>query len=106
MADTTTSTNTGFLAGVTDFFGSVFSNASGIADVIKATKGSTTTNLQYDQYGRLPGQAGYGTATPPTAGIQANTGFASLSTGAKVGIFGGLAAAVIAAVYFLTRRKN
>lgn len=111
MAETTTTTSTGFLSGVTDLLGSVFNNASGIADLVNAATGNNktttpTTNLQYDQYGRLPGQAGYGTSTPPASGIQATTGFASLSTGAKVGILGGIVAAGIAFFYFLTRKKR
>lgn len=109
MAETTTTTSNGFLTGVTDLLGSVFTNASGIADLVNAATGNNktpTTNLQYDQYGRLPGQAGYGTPTPPASGIQATTGLASLSTGAKAGIIGGITAFAVAVVYFLTRKKR
>lgn len=106
MAETTSSG--GFMSGVTDIFGSVLNNSSGIADVIKATKSTNaqtqTPNLQYDQYGRLPGQAGYGTATPPATGVQ-STGFSSLSTGLKIAIAAGVAV-VGFVVYKLLKRKR
>lgn len=99
-----------FMSGVNDFFGSILTNAGGIANVITATKGggsNNTANLQYDAFGRLPGQPGYGTATPPATGVASSTSgwFASLSNGVKLAIFGGVAAVVVGA-FFMFRKKR
>lgn len=94
MADTPTPTSSGFLSGIGDLFGAAVNNSGGIASVIGAIKGGTpatqTSNLQYDAFGRLPGQAGYGTATAPAATTA--TGLAALSTPVKIAIAAGILA--------------
>lgn len=68
--------NGGFLTGVTDLFGSILDRAPALAQTyaqIEAAKASQNASAAaskvagsaYDAYGRLPGQPGYGSQTPP-----------------------------------------
>ena len=77
MADTTDTTaassGSSFLSGVGDFFGSVLQKAPAVINAINAPKvaasnasaSASTFAATVDTYGRHPGEAGYGTATPP-----------------------------------------
>ncbi len=89
-----------FLDGVSDFAGSILEKAPAVIDAInapKVAKAETTKQVtQADQFGRLPGQAGYGTATPPAGVQQTASLFSGLPAWVKpAAIAGGILAGVL-----------
>ena len=82
-----------------DFAGSILDRAPDIINAVNAPKvaeAKTQTQVtQQDAYGRLPGTAGYGTATPPAGVTPAASVFSGLPVWVKpaaiaAGILGGV----------------
>lgn len=105
MPDTTS--NGGFLSGVSDAVGSILDNSSGIAGIISAVKGNNkpaAAPSSYDAYGRLPGQPGYGTAAAPTGVAGVGGSPSALPSWVKPAAIVAAALAAIAILWKLLKR--